>query len=211
MSVPTFTAAGAKATTAAKLPKEVFGLESVSHDLIKQAYLAYLANGRLNLAVTKTRGEVRGGGRKPWRQKGTGRARFGSTRNPIWTGGGIAFGPTGQENYRREMTVSARRQALKSALSLKAGTDISVIEDLTVKSGKTADAVKLLNKLGSRGNILIVSVKLDDKTKQALSNLPRVSFATAASLSTYAVMNADSLIITEPAIKALSARLGGKS
>src|ERR1700678_2584307 len=81
------------------LDKAIFGLEVKNHDLLKQAYLAYLANGRVNLAVTKTRGLVSGGGKKPWRQKGTGRARFGSSRNPIWRGGGIAFGPTGKETY----------------------------------------------------------------------------------------------------------------
>src|SRR6478752_3221532 len=103
MPVATYTKTGNKATTAAKLDKKVFGLEVANHDLLKQAYLAYLANGRENLAVVKKRGEVRGGGKKPWRQKGTGRARFGSSRNPIWRGGGIAFGPTGNASYGSNM------------------------------------------------------------------------------------------------------------
>src|SRR4051812_30760004 len=111
MAVSTFTKAGAKATTAAKLDKAVFGVEVKSHDLLKQAYLAYLANGRENFAVSKSRGEVRGGGAKPWRQKGTGRARFGSSRNPIWRGGGVAFGPTGLENYSHKMNVKTKRVA----------------------------------------------------------------------------------------------------
>src|SRR5262245_30665646 len=105
MSVATYTKTGNKATTAAKLDKGVFAVEIKNHDLLKQAYLAYLANGRVNLAVVKKRGEVRGGGRKPWRQKGTGRARFGSSRNPIWRGGGITFGPTGNENYTINLNV----------------------------------------------------------------------------------------------------------
>ena len=95
MAVPTFTASGAKATTPAKLDAAVFGVEVTNHQLVKQAYEMYLANGRENLAVVKTRGLVRGGGKKPWKQKGAGRARFGSSRNPIWRGGGIVFGPTG--------------------------------------------------------------------------------------------------------------------
>ena len=99
MSVPTFTKSGAKATTPAKLDKGVFAVMPENHELLKLAYSAYLANGRDNLAVTKTRGLVSGGGKKPWKQKGTGRARFGSSRNPIWRGGGIAFGQTGEENY----------------------------------------------------------------------------------------------------------------
>ncbi|MGH7238265.1 MAG: 50S ribosomal protein L4, partial [Candidatus Saccharimonadales bacterium] len=89
MPISTFTKSGAKAVTPAKLDKAIFGVEVRNHELLKSAYDAYLANGRSNLATTKTRGQVRGGGKKPWRQKGTGRARFGSSRNPIWRGGGI--------------------------------------------------------------------------------------------------------------------------
>src|SRR5580658_7425804 len=117
MNAATFTKTGTKATTAATLDKSVFGLETIQHDLLKQAYVIYLANGRQNLAVTKTRGMVSGGGKKPWKQKGTGRARFGSSRVPIWRGGGVAFGPTGQENYARTMPLTAKRTALRQALS----------------------------------------------------------------------------------------------
>src|SRR5215813_5453673 len=120
MAVPTFTKSGTKATSAAKLDKVVFGVVPENHELLKLAYTAYLANGRENLAVTKKRGEVSGGGKKPWKQKGTGRARFGSSRNPIWRGGGIVFGPTGEENYTKKMHTSAKRQALRQALSLAA-------------------------------------------------------------------------------------------
>src|SRR5664279_3794326 len=120
MAVPTYTASGTKATTAAKLNADVFGVKPENHQLVKQAYDTYLANGRLNLAVTKTRGLISGGGRKPWKQKGTGRARFGSSRNPIWRGGGIVFGPTGEENYSKKLPVSSKRLALRQALSLAA-------------------------------------------------------------------------------------------
>src|SRR6476646_11135064 len=102
MAVATYTKSGTKAATPAKLDKAVFGLEVKNHQLLKDAYLTYLANGRDNNAIAKKRGEVSGGGRKPWRQKGTGNARFGSSRNPIWTGGGVAFGPTGNENYVKQ-------------------------------------------------------------------------------------------------------------
>src|SRR6267378_3250149 len=104
-TIPTYTKSGNKATTAAKLDKDVFGVVPTNHELLKQAYVAYLANIRENLAVTKTRGLVSGGGKKPWKQKGTGRARFGSTRNPIWRGGGIVFGPTGNENYSKSLNI----------------------------------------------------------------------------------------------------------
>jgi large subunit ribosomal protein L4 len=118
MAVATYTKSGSKATTAAVLDKSVFSLEVKNHDLLKQAYLAYLANGRINSAKTKKRGQVSGGGAKPWRQKGTGRARFGSSRNPIWRGGGIAFGPTGEENYSKKLNTTAKRKAIKQALSI---------------------------------------------------------------------------------------------
>src|SRR5215813_45594 len=116
MAVPTFTKSGTKATSAAKLDKTVFGVMPKNHELLKLAYTAYLANGRDNLAVTKKRGEVSGGGKKPWKQKGTGRARFGSSRNPIWRGGGIAFGPTGDDNYTVRVSVKAKRLAVRQAL-----------------------------------------------------------------------------------------------
>src|SRR6202012_2575170 len=104
--------------TPVRLSKDVFGVAAKNHELLKQAYVTYLANGRENLAITKTRGLVSGGGKKPWKQKGTGRARFGSTRNPIWTGGGIVFGPTGEENYIKQLNIKAKRVAIRQALTL---------------------------------------------------------------------------------------------
>ncbi len=106
--------------------------------------------------MTKTRGLVSGGGRKPWRQKGTGRARFGSSRNPIWRGGGIAFGPTGEENYTKSLNLKAKRLAIRQALSLAAESKkLIIIEDLTSKDGKTAELAKLLTKLGANRRTLL--------------------------------------------------------
>src|SRR6478736_6594802 len=99
----------AKTTPKTTLPKSTFAVEVENHELLKLAYDSYLANSRGANATTLQRGEVRGGGKKPWKQKGTGRARFGSSRNPIWRGGGIAFGPTGEENYTIKVNVSAKR------------------------------------------------------------------------------------------------------
>src|SRR5580658_8625959 len=113
MSALNYTALGTKATTAIKLDPLVFSVEAKNHELLKAAYLTHLASSRDNLAVTKTRGLVSGGGRKPWKQKGTGRARFGSTRNPIWRGGGVAFGPTGEENYTKSLNAKAKRVAVR--------------------------------------------------------------------------------------------------
>src|ERR1700730_4356966 len=111
LTAPTFTKAGVKATTTTKLDGAIFGVIPDNYNLLKLAYTAYLANGRATLAKTKTRRLVRGGGKKPWKQKGTGRARFGSSRNPIWRGGGIAFGPTGEENHSLQINLKAKRQA----------------------------------------------------------------------------------------------------
>ena len=102
----------------AALPKEVFGVDVPNHELLKLAYDAFLANSRQASATTKTRGEVRGGGKKPWKQKGTGRARFGSTRNPIWRHGGIVFGPRGNENYKLKLSKTSKRVAIRQALTL---------------------------------------------------------------------------------------------
>lgn len=207
MAVATYTKAGAKATTPAKLDKSVFGVEVKNHDLLKEAYVAYLANGRINLAVAKKRGEVSGGGRKPWKQKGTGRARFGSSRNPIWTGGGVAFGPTGEENYRKELNVKAKRQAIRQALSLK--TDkVVVIEDL--KTAKTNELAKLLTKVGADKNVLVV---VDNKTPElvrASRNLATTKLVSAKYLNVYDVLNADSVVFTNAALSVVSEWLGVK-
>lgn len=207
MSSPaTYTKAGAKATAPAKLDKAVFGVSVENHELLKAAYVAYLGNGRQNSAVTKTRGLVRGGGRKPWRQKGTGRARFGSSRNPIWRGGGIVFGPTGQENYSKQLNVKAKRQAVRQALSLKADY-IIIIDDIVSKEGKTADMAKLLKKIGAERNILIVVEAKAPELVRATQNLGQVKLVSAQYVTVYDVLNADCIVFTAPALKATTAWL----
>lgn len=210
MAAQTYTKAGTKATTAAKLDKAIFGVEVANHELLKAAYVAYLANGRGNNAQTLKRGEVSGGGRKPWKQKGTGRARFGSSRNPIWRGGGIAFGPTGNENYSHAMHATAKRQALKQALSLANVADkLIVIEDLKL-TGKTSEIVKLFSKIGLKGNSLVV---VDSKTPEqvrATNNLATAKLVSAAYLNVFDVLNADKIMITQAALTAIQAKLGAK-
>lgn len=210
MATPTFTKSGAKATTAAKLDKTVFALDVKNHDLLKQAYLAYQANGRENLAVTKTRGLVSGGGRKPWKQKGTGRARFGSSRNPIWRGGGIVFGPTGQENYSQSINTKAKRLALRQALSLAAANNrIIVLETFDCKDGKTAVAAKLLEKIGANGKVLLAVSQKDDLVERATRNLSGVKATHASYLNVFDVLNADFIVITEKSLQIVNEWLGG--
>lgn len=209
MAVPTYTKAGAKATATATLDKKVFGIDVKSHDLLKQAYTAYLANGRTNNARTLKRGEVSGGGRKPWRQKGTGRARFGSIRVPIWRGGGITFGPTGEENYSKQLSTKMKRVALRQALSLaaKAGK-VSVVDDFDVKDGKTASAVKLLNKINLNKGLIVVTEK-SAETSRATNNIPNISVVESRYLNVFDVVNADTLVISKKALTAISEWLGG--
>lgn len=201
MAVSTFTKTGNKATTAAKLNKDIFGVVPENHELIKSAYVAYLANGRTSAGKTKTRGLVRGGGRKPWKQKGTGRARFGSSRNPIWRGGGVVFGPTGEENYTHKLHTTAKRNATRQALSLAADSGkLIILEDFKVKDNKTAEAAKLLTKIGAVKNTLLVVANKTPETLRSTNNLLNVKLVQARYINVYDVMNADHVVITNEAL-----------
>jgi len=208
MATSTFTASGTKATTAASLPKSVFAVEVPNHDLLKDAYLAYLANGRENLAKTLTRGDVRGGGKKPWAQKGTGRARFGSSRNPIWRKGGVVFGPTGGENYTRKVNVKAKRAALKQALTLAATNKSLIVVEEFKTVGKVKDTVAFLNKIGAQRNTLLVVSELDDNVRNATNNLKEVKAVFARNLNVYDIMNADTIVLTKKSVELIGAWLG---
>ena len=208
-TIQTFTKSGAKATTAVKLDKTIFDVVPENHELVKAAYVAYLANGRDNLAVTKTRGLIRGGGKKPWKQKGTGRARFGSSRNPIWRGGGIVFGPTGEENYPQKMNTTAKRTAIRQALSLAVKADkVVVIETFECKDGKTKQTVDLLAKIGVEKRALIVVSVKDDLVERATRNLPKVKAVQAKYLNVYDILNADKIIISQKSLPIITEWLG---
>lgn len=195
----------------ATLPKSVFGVEVPNHELLKLAYDSYLANARGASATTKTRGEVSGGGKKPWKQKGTGRARFGSTRNPIWRTGGVVFGPRGNENYKLGLSKTAKRVAVKQALSLANAAKKITIDEIKT-SGKTSEVAKYLaaNKFVRR-----VLVVVDEKTPELLratKNIQEVKLVSATYLNVFDIMNADRIIISAAAIKKVSAWLdGGKA
>lgn len=196
------------ATSKTTLPKEVFNVEVANHELLKLAYDAYLANARSAAAKTKKRGEVSGGGRKPWRQKGTGRARFGSSRNPIWRGGGIAFGPTGNQNYVKRLSTIAKRVAVRQALSLANQAKKVVVLDFKT-TGKTAEAAKFLadNKLDRR--VLMV---VDEKTPEimrATNNIQNILVVRANYLNVYHILNADKIVIATKAVDTIKNWLGG--
>jgi large subunit ribosomal protein L4 len=194
----------AAATTA--LPKEVFAVEVKNHELLKLAYDAYLANSRTASATTKQRGEVRGGGKKPWKQKGTGRARFGSSRNPIWRGGGIVFGPRGNENYTKKITTTSKRVALRQALTLAEQAGKIVVKDIKT-TGKTSEVVKFLNDNKLDRKVLIV---VDEKTPELIrgtNNIQNALLVRATYLSVYHILNADKIVIAPKAIDTIKSWL----
>ena len=186
----------------ATLNKDVFELNVENHDLLKTAYDAYLANSRSSHAKTLKRGEVRGGGKKPWKQKGTGRARFGSTRNPIWRHGGVAFGRTGEENFTKKLSKNAKKTAVRQALSLK-NADKAVIVESIATTGKTKEVAKKLNdlKLADKAVLMVVSEKAPEILR-ATNNIPNLKLVRATYLNVFDVLNADAIIFSETALKA---------
>lgn len=211
MAIATYSKTGTKATTPAKLDAAVFGVTAKNHELVKAAYVTYLANGRENLAVVKTRAMVSGGGKKPWKQKGTGRARFGSSRVPIWRGGGITFGPTGEENYSKQMNVKAKRLAVRQSLSMasEAGK-IKVVESFTAMGDKTKDMALFLTKIEATGNILCVVATKDATKERATQNIQKLKVVSATYLNVYDILNADTIVFNNDALTAVSQWLGEK-
>ena len=188
------------------LPKSVFEVEVRNHELLKLAYDSYLANNRLASATTKQRGEVRGGGKKPWRQKGTGRARFGSIRNPIWRGGGIVFGPRGNENYTKKISKTSKRVALRQALTVKA--DKVLVADIKT-TGKTAEVAKFLKENNLNRRVLIVAEKTEELIR-ATNNISEALLVSPMYLNVFDILNADHIVIAPKAIETIENWLGGE-
>ena len=196
----------------ATLNKDIFGLKPKNHELVKLAYDTYLANSRSSHAKTLKRGEVRGGGKKPWKQKGTGRARFGSTRNPIWRHGGVAFGRTGEENFTKKISRSSKQLAIRQALSMKNADKAVFVLDKAVKlDGKTKSAVKVLKdmKLEDK-NVLAVAATKTPEVLRSTNNLPNVKLVRATYLNVFDIMNADAIVFSEEALDAVKNWLLGE-
>ena len=194
----------------AKLNKDIFGLSVDNHELVKLAYDAYLANSRSSHAKTLKRGEVRGGGKKPWKQKGTGRARFGSTRNPIWRHGGVAFGRTGEENFTKKISKSAKLQAVRQALSMaNADKLVSTIADFAPKDGKTKNAIKDLN-IEAGKNYLVVVPEKTTEILRATNNIANLKVVRPTYLNVFDILNADQIIIVEKAMTEIENWIIGK-
>jgi large subunit ribosomal protein L4 len=185
-----------------ELQPEIFGVV-VNPGLVQQAVETQLANRRTVLAHTKTRGEVRGGGRKPWRQKGTGRARHGSRRSPIWVGGGVTFGPRNNRNFKMKINKKAKQKALFMTLSDKVANDyLFILEDLQLQTFKTKDLRKILDKLPSVKDKLLLAVDPKSQTIfQAGRNLVKVKVLAANSLNVYDVLNHKYIILTKKGLE----------
>lgn len=180
----------------------------VNESLLHQAVVAYLANQRKGLACAKTRAQVRGGGRKPWRQKGTGRARVGSTRSPLWKGGGVTFGPK-PRSYRKELPKKMKALALKSALNAKLkDKELLVLDNLEVSSHKTKDFMKIIKslKLDDAKASFIVE-KMNDNLKLSSRNIEEVSMGDAHSLNAYEALDCKRLVFTKSSLGQVTQRI----
>lgn len=197
-------------TTTPKFAKEVFAVEVPNHQLLKLAYESYLAESRQVGAKTLTRGKVRGGGKKPWRQKGTGRARFGSSRNPIWRGGGVVFGPLGNENYSKRIAKNSKRVAIRQALTLaNQAKKISVAEFKA--NGKTKDTVKFLTaqKADNARRVLLVVEEKTPEILRSTNNMASVEVVRPTYLTVFHILNADRIIFSAKALAATTEWLKG--
>jgi len=207
MKIPLRNMAG-RAIDQIELRDDIFGIaphEAVMH----QALVRQLANARLAAAKTKTRGEVRGGGRKPWRQKGTGRARHGSIREPQWRGGGIVFGPRPGRNYRKAMPRKMRRLALRSALSVKAREErLIVLDELKMPAPKTKEMLSVLKGLTGNSDALILLPERDSSVEKSVNNLPRAKTLRAHYLNLLDIFGHDYLIMPLAALKVVEEILG---
>jgi large subunit ribosomal protein L4 len=193
-----------------KLDESAFGAPFRSA-LVHQSVRAEQAARRRGTAATKTRGMVSGGGAKPWRQKGTGRARAGSNRSPIWTGGGTVFGPK-PRSYTFKVNRKEQRAALRSGLSLHAERgSIAVLDASVFEAPKTNQALKLLDRWGQQGPTLVVLAAEDANAALSFRNLKRVAVLTHESVGVADLLGAASLVISQPALDALTARAAGSS
>jgi large subunit ribosomal protein L4 len=184
---------------------EIFGVKTRPH-LLHQSVVMQLANRRAGTAATKSKGFVSGGGKKPWRQKGTGRARAGSIRSPIWVGGGTVFGPTPRD-YSYRMPRTARKGALLSALSLKKQEGkIVVVDKLEPEQPKTKIMAKALADLNVTSALIVID-QANEAVERSARNLPKVKVLRVAGLNVYDLLRYEHLILTEDALRALEQRL----
>lgn len=183
-----------------ELSENIFGAE-INQDVVFEVVKNILANKRQGTQSAKTRSEVRGGGRKPWKQKGTGRARAGSSRQPNWVGGGVIFAPKPRD-YRYKLNKKVKRLAMKSVLTSKVvENEIIVLDTLTFDAPKTKDMMTVLKNVNAKKKSLIVMSEKDSNVVKSANNIPGVCTALVNTLNVYDILNYDSFIITKEAVK----------
>jgi len=203
----------AESTGEMTLDEKVFSVEP-NQDLLHQAVIAQRNNARQVLAHTKTRSEVRGGGKKPWRQKGTGRARAGSNRSPIWIGGGVTFGPSKDRNFSQKINLKMKRKAILMVLSDKIKNNaLGVIDKFEFKDFKTKEAEKFVDafekkvfKTKDRRSVLILDDKKDEKLKYSLRNLEGVETININNINILKLLKSRELVLSEEALKVIEKR-----
>lgn len=186
-----------------ELSDTVFGLPK-NDDLVHQVFVSQYANRRQVLADTKTRGERAGSGIKPWKQKGTGRARVGSSRTPTWRGGGVAFGPTSDRNFKKKINKKVNNKAIALVLTGKLrDSEIVVLEKMEAKENKTKSMVSILNNLNIKGRMLIAFSENEKEIKLASRNIEKVQNISIKQLNVYDMLNNKNLILSKDSIKYL--------
>ena len=182
------------------LDAEVFGVEAHIQAMF-DAVQVEQSNSRQATAKTKVRHEVSGGGKKPWRQKGTGRARAGTTRSPIWVGGGTVFGPVGNQNFKISQNKKEHQLALRSALSLKAKEGLVVVNEIKFAEKKTKEFVKMLDALKVANKVLVVVNEIDENTFAASRNVGYAKVVTSDNVSVLDLLNVDTLVMSQESVK----------
>jgi len=197
--VAVYTIAGKQTGEELELNESVFGVE-VNEALVHQAIVMQLASQRLGTHATKTRGLVRGGGRKPWKQKGTGRARSGSTRSPIWVGGGTVFGPS-PRSYAFRMPRKQRRLAIRCALSSKVQSgELVIVDNIAFEQAKTKNVVQMLSDFSVDKKALIITAEAIENVEKSSRNIPGVKAISSCGLNVYDILNHNKLFITKDAV-----------
>ena len=185
----------------------VFGIEDENPQVVHDAVVTYLANRRQATAKTKKRHEVHGTNKKPWRQKGTGRARAGDVKSPIWVGGGIVFGPDGNQNYKRSQNKKAHKLALRTVWSEKVRKGLIVVEDTKVEKISTKEFVKTLSAIKAEGKILIVVDGTDDNLILSARNIANVGVTEVNNVAVYDLLHFDTVVISKDNIKKIEEAL----
>lgn len=188
-----------------ELSEKIFGVK-IKESVVQQVVEAHLANKRQVLAHTKQIGEVRGGGKKPWRQKGTGRARQGSIRSPQWKGGAVTFGPTKQRNFTKKVNQKVKQKALFMVFSDKFQNDkLKVLESFNINSGKTKDLISIISKFNLKDKKVLIGIeKREENIQKSSKNLKNIKVFPVGSFNVYSLLKYENLILTKKAIEKIS-------